>query len=153
MWTSFPLPLLLLLPPDPPHDAAVRTMTTLRVTRAAGSFFMVFVSPNTFMLNGCDDLSATKTREEATLIRKIRLPDCIVKVVANNILAVWSDSAICFQELLLKNTESERSFTTRFAGGYSISRRSNAKFSMFNFTSIAPSRLPKAQGHTIATGR
>jgi len=67
---------------------------------------MVFVSPNTFMLIGCDDLSVTKTCEEATGIRKIRLPDCIVKVVANNIIATWSDFAICFQELQVKNTVS-----------------------------------------------
>jgi hypothetical protein len=67
---------------------------------------MVFVSPTTFMLIGCDDLSATKTCEEAAGIRKNRLPDCILKVVANNIIAAWSDVALCFQELLLKNTVS-----------------------------------------------
>lgn len=41
------------------------------------SFFIVFVSPITFMLIGCVDLSATKTCEEATGVTKNRLPDGI----------------------------------------------------------------------------
>ncbi len=51
------------------------------------SFFKVFVSPITFMLIGRVDLSATKTCEEATGVRKNRLADGIVNVVANSIIA------------------------------------------------------------------
>ena len=36
-------------------------------------------------------------------------------------MAGWSDFAICYQGLLLKNATTQRSFTTRFAGGYNVS--------------------------------
>ena len=64
MWTpeSPPPPAL---PPDPPHEAAVRMVTTLRATKIAMSFFMVLVSPIPFTLMGCVDLVSTEVGEEA----------------------------------------------------------------------------------------
>ena len=58
------------LPPEPPHDAAVRTVTTLSATRIAISFFKVFVSPVTFTLIGCVDLFSTEVCEEAPGVRE-----------------------------------------------------------------------------------
>ena len=60
------------------------------------SFFMVFVSPITFMLIGCVDLSTSKTYADATGVRKDLLPDGIVNVVANSVKAAWSDFCYLF---------------------------------------------------------
>src|SRR5438876_10852219 len=77
MWTPVsPLPPAV----EPPHDAAVRTVTRLSPTRMTIRFFMVFVSPVTFML--------------------------------------------------MKNAVLYRSFTSRFAGGYSILPRLPARGSL-----------------------
>ena len=86
MWTPVsPLPPL---PPEPPHDAAVRTVTTLRATKIAMSFFMLFVSPITFILIGCVALVSTEAGEEAPGGRRENhLPDGIVKVVTSSIMA------------------------------------------------------------------
>ena len=76
------------LPPEPLHDAAVRTVNRLSATSIAISCFTVVVSPVTFMLIGCVDLFPMEACEEAPgKKRENRLPDGIVKVVISSIMA------------------------------------------------------------------